>query len=490
MPLVPLEIPPGVYANGTEMQSSGRWLDSSLVRWIEGTMRPVGGWTAFTNQTLPTTARAAISWRDDAAGRYVAFGSYDRLHSMTASGTLSDITPVGLASGDEDATTNTGYGGGFYGLGTYGTARPESANYSDPTTWSLDTWGNYLVACSDADGKLYEWQLSAATPAAAITNAPTDCDALVVTPERFLMALGAGGDIHKVQWSDREDNTTWTPAATNEAGDILLQTPGRIMLGRRMRGQTLILTDTDAHTATYVGPPFVYGFEIVGTACGAISRRCAAEAEGAVFWMGDGSFFRFAGGVVEEIYCDVADYVFGNITTAQRGKVYAVSNTEFSEIWWFYSTDTENNRYVAYNYKENHWSIGAIDRTCGTDRGVFRDPIWVDASGTIYRHETGLINGAASVYAESGPISIAAGENVMSVTDLYPDEKTQGDVTMTFQTRFYPQGTEYTYGPYTMSAPTSVRFTGRQVRMRVDQSATSDWRVGAPRIEARAMGRR
>ena len=490
MPLLPLQLPPGVYANGTDLQSAGRWLSSSLVRWTDGTMRPVGGWTSFTASTVPTVPRGAITWRDNAGDRWVGIGTYNSLRVMSASGTLSDITPVALTAGNESATVNTGYGGGFYGSETYGTVRSESATYSLPSTWALDTWGQNLIACSDADGKIYEWTLNVASPATAVTNAPTGCLSAIVTPERFLFALGAGGDPRKVQWSDREDNTTWTPAATNEAGDFILQTPGQIMLGRKMRGQTLLLTDQDAHTATYVGPPFVYGFERVGTACGAISRRCAAEAEGAVFWMGDGSFFRFAGGVVEEIASDVSDYVFSTLNSVQSGKVYAVANTAFSEIWWFYPEGTENDRYVSYNYKENHWAIGSIARSAGVDRGVFRDPIWFDPDGNIYSHEIGQNYGGASVFAESGPIALGNGDQIMSVTDLLPDEETQGDVTITFKTRFYPNATEYTHGPYTLSAPTSVRFQGRQARMRVEGARLADWRFGVPRIDARPMGRR
>ena len=157
-----------------------------------------------------------------------------------------------------------------------------------------------------------------------------------------------------MQWCDREDNTTWTAAATNEAGDILLQTSGQIMQGIRTRGQTLIITDTDAHTARYLGPPYVYGFERVGTSCGGISRKCASDVDIGVFWMGQRSFFRFDGNSVSEIPCDVHDYVFGDFNVAQQSKVWSVANGQYGEIWWFYcsSNSTEIDRYVAFDYKE------------------------------------------------------------------------------------------------------------------------------------------
>ena len=120
---------------------------------------------------------------------------------------------------------------------------------------------------------------------------------MLVTEERFVFALGAGGNPRKVQWSDREANTVWTPSATNEAGDMELQTTGRIMCGTPMRGRTLILTDNDAHVATYSGPPFVYGFERVGTACGISSRKALVSIDEGAFWMGHRGFFTFDGSV-------------------------------------------------------------------------------------------------------------------------------------------------------------------------------------------------
>ena len=148
--------------------------------------------------------------------------------------------------------------------------------------------------------------------------------------------------------------------------------------------------------------------------------------------------------------------------------------------------------YVAYDYLENHWEIGEIDRTCGVDRGVFNNPIWADASGNTYNQEmsASLGHGSYTVFAESGPISLAAGDKVMKVTSLIPDEKNQGDVTVTFKTRFYPNASESSFGPFSMANPTDVRFTGRQIRMRVEGNVNTDWRAGIMRIEAKAGGKR
>jgi hypothetical protein len=492
MPLVPLAIPPGVYRNGTDYQSSGRWRDASLIRWTEGTMQPIGGWVTRATVQTNKKVRGSIAWSDNSADRWMAAGTYEKLFVISASNTVTDITPTGFTPGDESAALNLGYGGGFYGDYTYGTPRQDVVNYTEATTWSLDTWGEYLVACSNADGKIYEWQLDVAADALAVTNAPTGNLGIVVTEERFLFALGAGGNVRKVQWSDREDNTTWTPAATNEAGDLELQTSGQIMLGIKARGQTLILTDLDAHAATYQGPPFVYGFERIGSACGAISRKCAASVDRGVFWMGSRGFFAFAGGQVQDVPCEVSDYVFNNISASQRSKIHAVTNAKFNEIWWFYPSAASNecDSYVVFNYEENHWAIGTLARTSGIDAGVFTTPIWFGTNGIAYNHETGYNLNAETVFAESGPFEIGAGDTTMMASMLIPDEKTRGQVTVTFKTRFYPNDTERSYGPYSMAAPTDVRFTGRQVAMRVTGAANDSWRWGVPRIEAIPGGRR
>ena len=491
MPLIPLQIPPGVYRNGTDMQSTGRWRDASLVRWTDGTMQPVGGWltrVSMTDQPL----RGAIAWRDTGADRWFAAGSFEGLFVGAASNTVYEITPTSFSGGTKDAAVNIGYGGSFYGTAAYGVARPDTGVYAAASTWSLDNWGEYLVACNSADGRLLEWQLNTANDAAAISGAPTNCSGLVVTSERFLFALGAGGNYRKVQWSDREDNTTWSPLATNEAGDIELQTSGQIMLGIRTRGQTLILTDQDAHAATYQGPPFVYGFERVGSSCGSVSRIGAASVDAGVFWMGQRGFHVYAGGGVTDVTCDVADYVFGDINRTQISKVAAVANARFSEVWWFYPSggSLENDRYVVYNFKENHWSIGELARTSGVDGGVFSTPIWMTPDGSAVNHEIGNQLSGGTAYAESGPVQFGSGDNVMSATSFIPDEKTQGQATVTFKTRFHPNDTERSYGPYTMANPSDVRFTGRQVAMRVSGENNVDWRWGVPRLDAVQGGRR
>ncbi len=493
MALIPLDLPAGVYRNGTDLQSQGRWRDSNLVRWFDNTLRPIGGWRTRSDTASAGQVRGMKSWIANNSDRWIAAGSYNKLYAYSGAGVQYDITPTGLTAGNENALNPVGFGTAFYGREYYGIARQEAVTITPATTWSMDSFGQYLVACSSSDGKVYEWQLSPSTKAAVVANAPVNNRSILVTEERFLMCLGAGGNPRLVQWSDRENNTVWTPAATNEAGSLELQTTGRIQCGVRVQNQALILTDTDAHAATYSGPPYVFGIERIGTSCGIVSTQAVAVVDKGAIWMGSRSFYTYSGGAVSEVNCEVADYVFSDINHSQISKVAAVSNANFGEIWWFYPSgnSNENNRYVVFNYNDNTWAIGVLARTAGVDAGVYRQPIIASATDKkLYEHEIGFNYDGGEPFAESGPIIIGNGDNVMSVTKMIPDEKTQGDVDATFKTRFYPNDVERTYGPFNMANPTSLRFTGRQVRIRVEGVNADDWRVGINRLEVIQGGRR
>lgn len=490
--LLPLEIPPGMFRSGTDLQSVGRWREGNLVRWRGGALQPVGGWEIGAAEPMGNPPRGAHVWRANDASRYVAAGTADGLFVVNAARSVLDITPADLVAGGVDAVVPTGYGRGAYGSGLYGGLALDTGTLDDAASWSLDNWGENLVACSDADGRLLEWNLVPTDEAAPISNSPIDCVGLVVTEERILMALGADGNPRKVQWSDQEDNTAWSPSPTNQAGALELTTRGRIMCARRVRGQVLILTDQDAHTATYQGPPFVYGFERVGINCGVFSRMALATVDSGAYWMGPAGFFRYAGGAVEPVACEVLDFVLGDINRTQASKIWSVEQGGFGEIWWFYpsSEGIEVDSYVALSVTEGHWSTGRLARTAGVPDGVFRFPIWFDAAGQAYDHEFGANLHGGVAFVRSGPVQLGIGDRVLSAVRLLPDERTQGETIATFTTRFHPNNVARTYGPYPMAAPTSVRFTGRQVEVQITGAPMTAWRVGIPRLEVRAGGAR
>jgi hypothetical protein len=252
-----------------------------------------------------------------------------------------------------------------------------------------------------------------------------------------------------------------------------------------------LFTDVDIHVATYIGPPYVYSFERAGTGCGVISKQSVGVTDNSVIWMSKNGFWYYDG-FVKPLPSDVGDYVFSDLNFVQASKIYCVHNSSFGEMWWFYPSEASNevDSYVTFNYRENHWNIGKMARTCGTDAGVFANPVMVGTDGTIYEHEIGHIYDGRLPYAESGPIEIAVGDRVVSVTGLVPDERTQGQVQARFATQFYPNSSEFNYGPYSMANPTSVRLTGRQIAVRFEGIANTDWRIGLPRLDVILGGKR
>lgn len=494
MAFIPLQIPPGVYRNGTELQSAGRWFDANLVRFYQGTMRPVGGWRKRSDNAISGAARSLLTWKDNDANPLIAIGTHTHLYSMNVGGTLTDITPTAYTAGIADATLYIGYGNGTYGSQAYGVERQSLSTVVPATMWTLDNWGEYLVGCANSDGVLYEWQLDSTTPtvAAPIANAPTGCNAVMVTSERFVFALGAGGNPRKVQWCDQEDNTVWTPSTLNQAGDFELATPGTLMAGKRVRGLNLLWTDVDCHASTYIGQPFVFSFEKIGSGCGLISPQSVAiVSDSAAFWMSKSGFWMYDGSI-KPLPSDVGDYIYRNINASQSSKTYAVHNSEFGEVWWFYPSADSNevDSYVVYNYREGHWNIGLMGRTCGTGRGAFEKPLMFSTDGYLYEHEVGFDYEGGTLYCESGPVQIGAGDNLMAVRELIPDELNQGEVSALFKTKLYPNSAESSHGPYSMANPTSVRFTARQVKMRVQSNGNNNWRVGTMRMDAVQGSRR
>lgn len=490
MSLFPLEFPPGIYREGTEFQSRNRWYSCNLVRFFEGTIRPIGGWRVKSTSACTGKARAIITWRDNSAVTWAGIGTHSKLYAMARTGVLSDITPSGFTAGRADATVGGGYGQGTYGTGTYGTARPDTTLIQDASVWTLDVFGQYLQGCMADDGFIYQWTLNTGTIAAKVTNAPT-ARGIVCTDEGFLFALGASSNPRNVAWCDQRDNTVWTPSATNQAGDYDLQTYGKLMMGKRVRGGTLIFTDIDVHIATYTGDVFVYGFKKLGDRCGVCSQNAVGVAGDTVVWM-DGSGFWTYNGFVSQLPCDVSDYVFSNINIQQISKVTCTVNTDYSEVRWDYPSNAsnENDSFVVWNFQDNNWTIGSMIRLSGVDRGAMVYPLMMTTDGYAYEHEVGFSYDSVSPYLESGPFQIGNGDVVAHALQLIPDDITAGDVTATFKVKFYPDASETSFGPYTLTSKTDVRFTARQAKVRYTGATLSDWRVGVPRLEVVGGGKR
>jgi hypothetical protein len=482
--LFALKLPPGLLKNGTEAERAGRYSSANLMRWFEGALGPIGGWRRrFTSQTAFTgVGRALLAWRENAGSRWLAVGTPSKLYAIASGGAITDITPSGFTAGDDDATAARGYGRGLYGTGTYGSPRPDTGTVVPATTWSLDTWGENLVGCSDADGDLYEWALDTGVDAAAITNAPTGQDALLVTPERFLVAFAG----RTVTWSDQEDNTVWTPASTNQAGDFVLPTNGGIQQGLKLQSGFLVLTTTDAWQASYLDPTYVYGFRRVGEGCGAISRKSGVSTDTKAVWMGQDGFYSFEG-YVERIPCDISEYVFGDLNTAQKSKSWAEHRAEFGEVWFHYvsGSATECDRVAVLNYREGHWTTHDLARTCGTDKGVYNNPIFVDPDGYLWDSEVGYSWGATFPHLETAPFRMGQGDYLTEVQRVIPDETNLGDVQVSFKARAFPTSAETTYGPYPAANPTDVLFQAGQVVVRFVATVTAKFRIGGFKLDVK-----
>lgn len=491
--LVPLNIPPGVYTNGTEYQSKGRNFDANLVRWQFGALGPMGGWRQRTTTTVSGKARRVISWRDNSNQIFAAIGTNSNLYAMTVGGAVTDITPSGLTTGRADADTGAGYGTGLFGLGPYGVSNPAVTNTINPASvWSLDTFGQILLGVLPDDGKLYEWNVNVNVDATQVTNAPVSNRAVLVTPERIVMCLGAGGVPRDVAWSDQEDRNQWTAAANNQAGNFSLQTAGTILNAVNVKGGSLIFTDKDVWRVVYLGPPLVYGFPQDNAGGGLVSAGAVTTADGAAYWMSHENFYVYTG-YSQPIKCDVHDAVFKDINRAQISKVTAWHNASFGEVWWFYPSadSTENDKYVVYDYREGHWNKGSLSRLCATDKAPLPYPIAVDATGKIYDHEFGYDHNGDVSFIEHGPVELGSGENSSNLTFLYPDESAQGDVSMTFKTKMYPNGTERSFGPYTATRqPVPIRVHGRQMLVKAIGAESTNWRLGVPRIEVKPGSKR
>jgi hypothetical protein len=304
-----------------------------------------------------------------------------------------------------------------------------------------------------------------------------------------------------VRWSSQESFTVWNPDTDNTAGDQRLEIGTKIIAMVPTREETIISTDQAIYGMSFVGEPLIFQFRLLATDAGAAGINTMINVDGDVYWMGKRNFYRY-NGRVEEIDCPVQYYVFDRMRTNYQDKTVVGLNKEFKEVTWFYpsedgadQTNPEPDSYVTYNYAENAWSIGAMDRTVWSDSFGFRNvPFAFDKSGNLYNHETGTTdNGSAmNSFVESSPRELTdGGENLYLVDKIIPDVTLTSTTNLYVElnTRKYPNATEVTKGPFTITSSTqklSTRAKGRQMSMKIYSSGTEDtWSLGDFRINAR-----
>jgi hypothetical protein len=410
--------------------------------------------------------------------------------------------------GPESATYAYGWSAAGWGEETWGDERTISSLTIALRIWSLDNFGDTLTATHES-GKIYEWRYDISAGgwtdrALEIANAPDINELVVITkPDRHVVALGSTSDDTNqdymlIRWADQETLTDWTPTPLNTAGDHILAGGSRIIATISAQGVTLIWTDSSLHAMQFVGPPFTFSFNQVGTACGAVSKQSVVSINGVNFWMGYEDFFIYDG-VVKPIPCTVHRHVFKDLNSFQLEKVVAGTIREFNEVIWIYpsTSSTEVDRYVIYNYQENIWYNGTLERTTWLDHETDANPIAVNAAGTVFDHESGTdANGAAmTAYIETADFDLDQGDRFIFIRRLLPDMAvTGGSVDYIFKTRRYPHSTQVTDTTLTCTASTEkldTRIRTRQMAIRIESDALSDaWRMGTSRIDIRKDGGR
>jgi hypothetical protein len=435
----------------------------------------------------------------------------------------------------------------------------DAVNASDltlePGLWSLNNWGSVLVA-TIANGKTFTWDASIANKftarastttnnyATAITSSggnPTASRLTIVSPTtRHLIHLGTETTIGTpstqddmfIRFSDQEDINVYTPTVTNAAGSQRLQDGTKIMGAIVAKENILVWTDNALYSMKFVGAPFTFGFEQVGTNCGLIGMNAAVEVDGVAYWVSNNGFFMFDG-TVKTLTASVEDYVYNDFATTKGQQVYAGINNLFSEVVWYYpsSGSTYNDRYVVFNYGESNpqqglvWYTGTEARTSWIDAIVYPKPYATkfDSTGTgtfpsivgetgigqttFYEHEVGTdqINPdgtttAITSYIKSYDFDLdlqGDGEFFLSISRVLPNFKTlTGTATFTMGIKAYPSDTQTTspYSPFSVTSSTqkfNTRARGRFGNVKIEnQSAGEDWRFGTLRVDIRPDGRR
>jgi hypothetical protein len=448
-----------------------------------------------------------------------------------------------------------GYGWGTDTWGTGGWGDASSANdvSLEPGLWSLSNFGQVLIA-TIANGKTFTWnagdasrlttRASTTTSGFQTTNNPTATRVTLISPTtRHLIHLGTETTIGTtstqddmfIRFSDQEDINDYTPTAINSAGTQRLQDGTKIIGALKAKETILIWTDNALYTMKFIGAPFTFGFEQVGTNCGLIGKNAAVEIDGVAFWMSNNGFFMFDG-TVKSLPCSVEDYVYDQADTTKGQQVYAGINNLFTEVVWYYpSTSSEyNDQYVVYNYGEGSgkqipegvWYIGTEARTTWIDASVypkpfatkFNDsstgtfPVIVGESGlgqtVLFEHEVGTdqVNPDGSTttvtsFVKSYDFDLqsqgTAGEVFLAVRRFIPDFKDlQGNAKVTLAVKRYPQqsDTSTSLSPFTITTSTNKKDTrarGRFVNIKIENDSNSEsWRFGTMRLDIQPDGRR
>ena len=447
-------------------------------------------------------------------------GSKATIHYLLKTGVSNAVTGLGYGAASFQATVCASQ--------TRAWNEPTSTGASDfsseITQWSLDNWGEDIVA-NRRKGSIYYWDTDASTTplratlvSGATNSTPTTVNSVIVSPnDRHLIALGSNSfnttasptgtfDPMTVRWSDQEDYTNWVPSVSSTSGEVILADGTKIVGGVRSRNAINVWTDNSLWTMQYVGPPFIFRMQQIGTNCGLISQHAGIDYDGRAVWMGYDNFYVYDG-QVKSLPCTVRRYVFSRLNVDQKDKIFCGINSEFKEIVWLYpSTDsTDCDSYVIWSPDENYWTYGSGIFTTFADKAVFGNTITTGISGDnnyLYNNEPdGLYTAdgvAISSFIESADFDIQDGNEIMFLSRVIPDFTiNDGSLTFSIKTKDFPESEtsrEKPVPPHTVTEDTTkidLRARGRQGRVRVScNSANTSWRWGSIRLAIQPDGRR
>jgi len=446
----------------------------------------------------------------------------DTFTIQASNSATSSAGPTSINSGDVrflyyialgPLPVGTGYGIGGYGMGGYGTGIPPQAEPGTAITniedWTLDNWGQILIA-NPYNEAIYTWDPATnQTVAAVIPQGPiTNRGIFVAMPQRQIVAWGStfNGiyDPLLIRWCEVEDYSIWIGNITNQAGSYRLPRGSEIVGGLQGPQQGLLWTDLALWAMQYTGPPFIYGFNEIGTGCGLIGRKAAGVLNGVVYWMSQSQFFQFAGDGVKPIMCPIWDVIFQDLDQDNLDKIRVAPNSRFNEISWYYPTtgSGEINKYVKYNATLNQWDYGTLARTAWINQSVFGPPIGAGTDQYLYQHEVGNNAGTSAMSSsfQTGYFALNEADVKQFVDQVWPDMKwgdfggTQAaNVLITFYTADYAGQTPIAYGPFTLTQATTFvtpRFRARLMSIKIESNdIDSFWRLGNIRYRSQIDGK-
>ena len=449
--------------------------------------------------------------------------------SDTGNGGSSTVGAYQINAGLGDVALGSGWGAGTWSRGTWGSAADVSVPGANLRLWSMDNFGEDLLA-NVRGGGIYYWDTSTGTATRAVNitslsghNQPQVANIVLVSErDRHVLAFGCDPqgnagvlDPLTIRFSSQESFTDWQARDDNTAGELQVGTGSEIIAAVQTKQQVVVFTDRSVSAMQFIGAPFTFGLSEVSTNTSIVGQNAAVAFGDDVYWMGDGVFYKYDGNV-RLIPCPVEEYVFSNMNLTQRAKVTAASNSKFNEIWWFYpsTANSTNDSYVVFNYAENVWYYGTMARTAWDEGGVSGYAIAASPDGYIYYHESGVDDGSTnppspiSSYIESSGIDIGDGEQFMFVSRILPDltfrnsTAANPSATFTVSARDYPGASfdQTNSGAAVRSTTVPVeqfteqlffRLRGRSMSLKVSSAEIgTQWRLGTPRADVRADGRR